>query len=62
VEPLLKQILTFLLCWGQHGPQCWVGQQHPGKDVFLARGGCTLPVTVHLVNGENRALAFKHIL
>lgn len=29
VEPLLKQILTSLLCWGQQGPRCWVGKQHP---------------------------------
>lgn len=55
VEPLLKQMLTSLLCWGQQGPRCWDGEQHPSKDVFLLGGGCPLPITVRLVKGdENR--------
>lgn len=55
VEPLLKEILTSLLCWGQQGPWCWVGEQHPSKNMFLVRGGCLLPATVSLVKGdENR--------
>lgn len=55
VEPLLKQRLMSQLCWGQQGPRCWVGEQHPSKDLFLVRGGCLLPITVRLVKGdENR--------
>lgn len=55
VEPLLKEVLTSLLCQCQQGLWCWRGEQHPSKNMFLVRGGCLLPTTVHLVKGdENR--------